>query len=217
MAVAFDAKGTASQHNTVSVTSFTYTGLTVGPLNNTVLAVTLAFGANVSAVSAHWDSAGTNQAMTQIVTANATTNNAYVFIAGLIAPTTGNKTLSVSWTTSSDYCVDAVSFTGADQSAIGTTFKNTTSTAVTASSTPSQLPITITSPTNDMAIAAWASSPVAWDATGITGTNIFVDTTAVSAAADYISGSGTTVSPSIRATDITSGGQWVAVGCDIAA
>jgi len=214
MAVAFDAKGSASQNNVSAVTSFTYTLLTIGALSNTVLAVFVSFGANPGTVTAHWDSTGANQLMTQVVTQNATTNDAYTYILGRIAPTTGNRTLSVSWTNASDYCVDAASFTGADQGSVAGTFRNTVTKQATDLGNNTQDAITIASAVNDIAIAGWASNGILLDTTGITGTNIFVDNTAVSAAADYIAGA-SSVSPSIR--DGNNPGSWVAVGCSIAA
>src|ERR1700674_83973 len=98
--VARDACASAAQNN-VSGTSFTSTQFTVGSASNRALVVTVAFAGATSAQTATWDSGGTNQAMSVH-----STNGGLTVIFTLVAPTSGNKTLSVSWTTARASTVD---------------------------------------------------------------------------------------------------------------
>jgi hypothetical protein len=103
MAAAVDATGTGQ--TAVATTSFTEAAstITVGSGANRVLTMMIQFGAVVSGVTANWDSAGTNQAMTQVGNEPESDNLATTYIFGLIAPTSGAKLLKVSWTTSTSY------------------------------------------------------------------------------------------------------------------
>jgi hypothetical protein len=150
MAVAFDAKPTLVSGNSFDVTftaatSADLASMTVGSGANRALIAGLFFDAAVSVVAVHWDSAGTNQAMTQIGTATAgsgsTLCNVYLF--GLVAPTSGNKNLHVTWTGTADGYATAISWTGVDQAAAATSFINFNSS--TNSANPSTITITTTS------------------------------------------------------------------------
>jgi hypothetical protein len=79
---------------------------------------------NVSsgAPTMHWDSTGTNQSMTQLGTVANGTVNTYFF--GLLAPTTGNHTLSASWTGSSGGCIGAECYTGTATDTLANAFTN---------------------------------------------------------------------------------------------
>jgi hypothetical protein len=131
--VVFDAAGT-KLYVAPPATSASYTGITVGSGANRALVVSLNFGYNTgvppSAVSVHWDSAGTNQAMTQIVSGSNIATNDEVQLWGLVAPTSGNKTLSVSWTGNAEVFVTAVSFINVNQTGGATTFPNSSATLV---------------------------------------------------------------------------------------
>src|SRR4051812_3187628 len=107
MAAAFDAKTaawtTASGASPVSVTN-----LTVGSGSNRAMAVCIMCGSGGSGLPAGltlvWDSVGANQSLTQIsgtLTLNAG-NAAASAIYGLIAPASGNKTLTISWAAGSN-------------------------------------------------------------------------------------------------------------------
>src|ERR1019366_3963477 len=122
MSVAFDAAATAATI-TLFANSLTNGNLTVGTGANRVLIVEVAFGAAVTGVSAHWDTAGTNQAMTLIKSAS-TSSGRMVQLWGLVAPTSGHKTLGVTWTTFTDCILDCCSFTGASQVGGTTTLAN---------------------------------------------------------------------------------------------
>src|ERR1044072_4071005 len=125
MAPAIDAKATAATH-TAGATSLNNTNLTVGA-GATGLLVALCFN-EVSAVptgiSVHWDSTGTNQAMTLIVEQQSNDVNGHVQIWGLVNPTAGNKTLHAAWTTSVPAVLDAVSFSGGKTTSVATAFIN---------------------------------------------------------------------------------------------
>src|ERR1017187_10390268 len=147
MSVAFDAAATGSTNS--HSTSLTNGNLTVGTGANRVLIVEVAFGAAVTGVSAYWGTAGTNQAMTLIKSAS-TSSGRMVQLWGLVAPTSGHKTLGVTWTTFTDCILDCCSFTGATQVGGTTTFANSGS--VTGSSGNASL--TITSSAGDYAVDA---------------------------------------------------------------
>jgi len=121
MSVAFDAAGTAASFG--SATSFDYTGITVGTGSNRCLLLYIQFTVAVTGISANWDSAGTNQAMTQLQFQNyggSNTTNDYSFY--LLNPTSGNKNLHVSWTTATFTHAIGFSVTGANQTGGATTF-----------------------------------------------------------------------------------------------
>ena len=139
------------------VTSASYTGITVGTGSKRALVVSLNFGYGTgippSAVSVHWDSTGTNQAMTQIVSGSDTSIDAEVQLWGLVAPTSGNKTLSVSWTGNAEVFVVAISFVNVNQTGGSTTFPNSSASTVNTAN-PS---ITITSDVDHAVVGAMAS------------------------------------------------------------
>lgn len=80
----------------------------------TQLFVGLTYDSAVTVTSVTWDQGGTNQAMTQIATANSSSKQSYLF--GLKSPTTGTKTLRVVYSGSpgGGDQVFWVSFTGGD-------------------------------------------------------------------------------------------------------
>jgi hypothetical protein len=134
MAVAFDAKGTADVYG-ASGTSLTFSNLTVGTGSNRCIVVTLVFfdiSTVPSLISCTWDSGGANQIMgqigaTQTLVVSPTRQTMSVALFGLVAPVSGKKTLAVSWVNSqADAFVDAVSFTGVNQTGGTTTFYNLT-------------------------------------------------------------------------------------------
>jgi hypothetical protein len=120
MAVSVSATDTTGQSNVATgVTSFTYTGLTTLS-GDTDLVVFVAWdgldagGVAPTSPSAHWDSTGSNQAMTLVGGLVQTDGEAggVCSIFYLASPAVGNKTLSVSWTNSCLYVVSAMSFQG---------------------------------------------------------------------------------------------------------
>jgi hypothetical protein len=151
--VAFDAKGTSDTY-AASATGFAaYNKLTVGSGANRALIVMMCFGGTTTAptgFSVVWDSGGTNQSMTQIgATQVSSGNNKRVQLWGLVAPTSGNKTLAISWTNSQpDAYVDAIAFTGVNQTGGSTTFYNATVNTGSGGSAT----VTVTSASTDAAV-----------------------------------------------------------------
>src|SRR6266704_1130979 len=116
MAVAFDAKATANTVTTSAVTTVSNANLTVGSgANRALLAVVswLNTGSAPTSLSAHWDTAGTNQLMTQIGS-TISNGDAKAALFGLLAPTSGNKNFTLTWTNVLDVDVDLIAFTGVD-------------------------------------------------------------------------------------------------------
>ncbi len=193
-----NATGTKQYH--AAATSLDYTGMTVAAGTNTALLVTVVFDTSsvVSNVTAVWDSGDTNQSMTQIVT---TGDVHQCLIFGLVAPTVGNKTLHIAWTTSAPLFVDAVAFDGVDQTGGATSFPNSTTGSGVAT-------VTVTSATGNMVVACEAMS----NGASPTGTLLYSDSASgaiINSAASYDAGaatvaigvSGGTCSP-IAATDV---------------
>ena len=124
MALAIDATATASTH-TAGATSLTNTLLTVGAGATSLLAAISfqEFNFIPGSVSLRWDSAGTNQLMTQIVEIQSSVNNNnWTQLWGLVNPTTGNKTLNATWTNSVPTVLDAISFSGGVTTSVATAF-----------------------------------------------------------------------------------------------
>src|SRR5260221_11030969 len=141
MAVAFDAKSTSSVFVGPGVTSFTDGSVTVGNAANRVLVYNVNFGwstfSQPTNISVVWDAAGVNQPLSLIVQSFNNAANSLTQLWGLIAPVSGNKILTCSWTNQTDEAKAAgASFTGANQTG-GTTTFNFTNTNKGNSSTPS--------------------------------------------------------------------------------
>jgi hypothetical protein len=109
------------------VAALTNANLTVPAGSTALLAflTTSTFGTPVSAVSLRWDSAGTNQAMTQVASSTLGGNSSFLF--GLLSPTSGLKTLSASWTGSGAATLYVMSFSGTATDTIANAFKNANS------------------------------------------------------------------------------------------
>lgn len=115
-------------------TGFDVNALTIGSGANRALVVSLGWLATVTSVTVIWDPTGTNQSLTLIKT-DVSTNARMASIYGLVAPTSGNKTLRIAWTTSTECALNAFSYTGVDQTGGTTTFPNSGS-ATGTSTTP---------------------------------------------------------------------------------
>ena len=117
------AKDVQNESRTTGTTSYSYTGPNVSA-SATVLVVTLLFGNPSSTtlptgISVTWDSGGTNQAMTLFgsgITSNAGSSSVAGYIYYLLSPTSGAKTLAVSWTNVQGLYVETTSYTGGDTS-----------------------------------------------------------------------------------------------------
>lgn len=157
-AVAIDATGTSQGTTTnTPITTFNYTGITVGAGSNRALIIVVTINDSTlsppTGVSATWDSGVTNQAMTLLVSnADVPDNNNPVFIFGLRNPASGNKTLNISWTNSNTIALNAISFTGVDQTSDGTAFPHT----ATSNNAGGALSIAVTSAVGNWTIAGIA-------------------------------------------------------------
>lgn len=180
MTVSVDATGTKSYFT--SSTSVNYTGLTVGSGSNRALVVSLEFDTNgtVSGISATWDNGGTNQSMTQLAFIdNGGTRPSALF--GLVNPTSGNKTLHVSWTTATPVFVVGMSFAGVVQTSAATAFPHQATNTNVAT-------VSVTSATGNMVMGSAATGG---SLAGITGTTIYSDNTSgsiINAFANYDNG-----------------------------
>lgn len=121
MAVTLDAVGTTHVTANAAVTK-DLTTLTVGSGSNRALVVQISWSNTLpTGITVVWDQGGTNQSCTSVATAS-NTANCSTAIYGLVAPTSGAKTLRVTWTGSRDIYLQAVSWTGVDQTGGATSF-----------------------------------------------------------------------------------------------
>lgn len=122
--VAIDAVGT---QNTGVATNVGFTGLTVGSGSNRALMLAVGWISDPGAITAkNWDSLGTPQALTELVSIQASGAATWVAkVYGLRAPTSGNKTLQLTWTNSIEYALNAMSFINVEQSSDGAAFPTT--------------------------------------------------------------------------------------------
>lgn len=203
--VTFDASGTITHSG--NGTSFDLTTLTVGSGSNRALVAMVTFGTDTPSPVLTWDSGGTNQSMTQIDTNTFGAGSGTVFLFGLIAPTSGNKTLHFAWTGTDSVAVQAVAFTGVNQTGGATSFNaNGKSTGTGAPAAT----MTITSATGDIVVGAYATK--AGSFTSIDGTSLGIDNTpANDLAAAYYSGSASVSSNTTR----TTGSNWESVAVDV--
>lgn len=162
MAVAFDAKSTAWT-NVSGVATLSHSLITVGSGTNMALIACIIFSATAlpAGLTVTWDLVSTNQAMTAI--ASTTISNsmepATAVLYGLVAPTSGNKTLTMSWTGNLEAHLVAVSFSGVDQTGGSTSFPNGTTVNSTSGAATSGS-ITVTSASADQVVALFSNN--AW-------------------------------------------------------
>lgn len=208
-AVALDAAGTSASASTV-LSPFDFTGVTVGAGANRALVAQINFSLEtVGSVTVTWDQGGTNQAMGQIVCANGAGAVGRSCLYGLVAPTSGNKTLRVTWTGTTDIIVDAVAWTGVDQTGGTTSFAHSTS-ATGNSVAPS---VTVTSASGNATMECSTTDLGNYSAS--TQTQVYIDNTPTS-----ISGAGSRATGAATVTHgwtLNLAGNWVSVGVDIVA
>jgi hypothetical protein len=205
MAVTIDAIGVAL--TTGSVTSASYTGITVGLGPSRGLVIFLSTNTAITSVSVTWDNGGTNQAMTQVVTAsNAGAENVWVFV--LRSPTSGNKTALVSWTTAAVVSIEAISFTQVLQTTVLTAFPNgnnnsgtSASATLAITSAAGNMPVMIANTANSVTLSAPTQSP------------IYTSNATVIAGAQFANGVATTN----FAWTLSGSVGWVTAGVDVAA
>lgn len=203
MAVALDSFVADVTSN--AVTSRTLTTLTVGAGANRVLVVALTLQGSATAPSVHWDSTGTNQAMTLITSQVVTGSVAKLWLYGLVAPTSGAKTLSATWTGSSDVTLAAGALTGADQTGGATTFAHAAAVAGTGANSS-----TVTSATGNWVVGCFTGNGAI---SAPSATQWWLDNApnSFSSCGSQITGAAT------RTVTATGPTPWAFVGCDIVA
>jgi hypothetical protein len=212
MIVAFDAQGTTNA-TASAATSISFSNLTVGSGSNRALVVALSWQGTFSpsvgdAVTVTWDFGGTNQICTLINDAYGTNGSAVTAaLYGLIAPTSGNKTLHVAWTGARDVCVDAASFTGVCQIGRFSSFAH--GTLATGSTVQPQC--TVTSATGNYCMGAICS---VGSLSAGAATVVYFDTTPPNISGGSSRAPG---APSVVLDLSGSASTWVAVGVDIVA
>lgn len=190
-----------------SGTNLNFTNQTItGGLSNSALVVviTQTTSTNLTGMTLHWDSAGTNQLMAQV--SNDTLANAQTWVFGLLAPTSGNKTLALSWTGTGQVLVSSLSLKGVNQTNNATAFQHATN-ATGSSITPI---VVVTSQVNDLVVSAWASTGIF---TGVfSGTAIYSNNggSAWDGAGSYDVGSA-----SVMATATTTSNTWLGASIDV--
>lgn len=218
--VAFDAVGaTAAGKSGVGVTTVDLTDLTIGAGSNRALVIQVAFigtaggGSAPTGVTWNWDQTGTPQALTQIGTDTTTANGQIVQLWGRVNPTSGNKTLRGSWTNSQEVVVQAVSWTGADQTGGTTTFAHFTSaTSGAATTTPATVDITSATGNAVMAVTVGGTN-VAVGAVNNTQTFLYHGSGNIEAGGNRADGAAT-----VTMNCTWPGGErWVIAGVDIVA
>jgi hypothetical protein len=200
--VIFDAVSaggtTASQTYTGVGTSATHTKHTVGTGSHRALIVLVNFGTgsldpDPASMSVVWDAAGANQAMTIRANSQAAGLNGghSAQIWALVNPTSGNKTVSLSWTGANESFVTAISFAGVNQTGGSTSFPNAT--FIRPGTDSPAATVTVSSATGDFVVCT--ATPGGAIST-ITGTTIYSDATHGSitdAFANYDAGSASVV------------------------
>lgn len=215
MAVSVDASGALAHSATATVTTFDFSGITVGSgLTNSAMVVPIFFGIdNPTSITAIWDPTGTgtstNQSLTQIIADNAPSAGwNCTQLWGLIAPTSGNRILRISWTNASQVAAAAVSFQGVNQTGGSSSFAGVSTGALTTSTTAT---VTIPSSTSDYCVGAFGigPNPNAPSDTSLgtfSGTNIW-----------YGANYGVGATSKILSIPLQSSGAWYAVGVDVIA
>jgi hypothetical protein len=207
--VALDSCGALQDYGSAG-TSQTYTLLTVGTGSNRALVVgTYYFDNTITAPAVHWDSSGTNQAMTSIANLGTSGGGVRIELWGLIAPTSGNKTLTVTWTTTGNVAVVACSWTGVNAT-FGTAF--TGHTAVDNSNTAATITNTITSSSTHQVMAIESNDGSSGTASSVNQTSLGLISSFTNIAGNMAAGA---ASVSMTYTNSTSTSRLVSVGVDI--
>jgi hypothetical protein len=189
--------------------------LTITSANALVGSLTLQDGtATPTSVTAHWDSAGTNQPMT-LIKAIEPGNGLHAFLFGLLAPTAGtNLTLLFSWTGGTFSEGGGIGLTGVDQTSFATSFPHATTNSGTSQS-PS---VVVTTSANNGVVGAGIDGAGGGSGTGVSNTTLF-NVTDSNSSGSYVSNykvpsvtGSVTLSYSIGVSS-----SWVYVGTDVLA
>lgn len=206
--VVFDANATASCTSNAVSTKDCAT-LTVGAGTNRALVCQISWSGTNGGVSLfNWDQLGTPQALTAITNATAT-NTVVSQLWGLVNPTSGAKTLRVTWTTARDVVINCLAYTGVDQTGGVTTFPHgagATGTGVTPS-------VTVSSATNNAIVATHASTTGNY--TAVSSTQTFINNTPANMSTGGNRAAGQASLAMTGTTDTS--GSWASAGTDVLA
>jgi hypothetical protein len=153
MALTVDAKCTADTVISAvnGATGKTSTNLTVTASATCLFAILIFDGsATLTSPAMHWDSTGTNVAMTQIGTTVTVSTVGQIMMFGLVNPVAGAKTLKATWSGTGTGYMASMSFAGSVTSSVAACFTN----AVTATPTGATGTQNITGASGNYAICA---------------------------------------------------------------
>lgn len=188
--------------NSAVGSSIQLTTLTVNSGATMLVAWLMISGAPGSVPAAQWDSAGTPQNMT--ATTNVT-NTIRIYMFELANPTSGNKTLTVSWTTSRNARVFAIAYSGS-----ATTLTNVTTNSGTSTSASSGA-ITVTS--TGVTLAGVSASDTINSVDTQTSLGIVASSPGSSASRSVVTGAGSNTHDWTIASSTT----WAVAGASLAA
>lgn len=213
MALAIDATATAAT-TTAGATSLTNANLTVGAGATCLLAV-IVFQEQLATPGTinvcRWDSAGTNQATTLVASIQSDNTNLLTQFYALVNPTTGNKTLSASWTTSVPAVLNVMSFSGGVTTSVATAFvRSGTNHALSGSPT-----LSLTGATGNISVCCEASVPANITSLTTTGSSSWFANNAVASA--HVSASTAPSATSITWTGAPTSTEWNIAGIDVVA
>jgi hypothetical protein len=207
MAVVLDVAGTQASASAAIVVNNTSLTIGSGPLRALVAQVISLVA--LGSVTVNWDATGTPQLMT-LIKSQAGVNGQVSALYGLLNPTPGNKTLRLAWTGSSEACLNAVAWTGVDQSSFATAFPR----SVSATGNNANATVGVTSGVGNAVMSAVvAGSLQAISAVSATQTMLFHGLGTIEGGGSRAAGAAlVTVTGTYAGTD-----QWAIVGTDIQA
>lgn len=214
MAVAFDAKATANSHTTgTTVVTLSNANMTVGSGSNRALLCVVSWEgvAAPTGISAKWDTAGTNQTMAQIGS-TISNGNFRVALFGLLAPTSGNKNFTLSWTNTCSCYLDLIAFTGVDQTSNAVAFPHFNSATATSTGPAT---VNITSASGNYTLATFVAD-AAGDLTTLNQTVMYgpdIADSNCSGAANYAVGAASNT----HNCTVSASTAWAVCGVDVLA
>lgn len=211
-AVAFDANATADcTANSVNlVTGKTCATLTVGTGANRAVVCQVGLSLHSPATEVMtWDLGGANQLMTLIRGADNTGTNGRAELWGLVAPTSGAKTVQYTAVGTSDITINCVSWTGVDQTGGATSFPN----AASATGTSATASVTITSAVGNATMDSTANDGSQYNSATKTITYNDATPNLISAAGSRAGGAATVT----HQWTLNVSANWVSVGTDLLA
>lgn len=185
MTVSFDAQGSAdATANGATALNFTNLTITAALVKSALVAALSVSNQGIASLTVTWDNGGTNQAMTQIIAQNDGGGSATgrAILHGLVAPTSGNKTLRAAWTGASDIYLDALSCSGADQTGGTTTFANASSNSGGGAS-PQNPTVAVSSAVGNLTVAVLCASDNG-TINSVTQTQVYIDNLAATISGD---------------------------------